>query len=240
MAPMAVMTQPTMMYTQPVMRPANPFGPVSGAQAWPITYHGYCCQFHFLFLNKSWLLGPLNCMVLKPVLREPHSPGSALCVEAKVSTIWDQLKNHCLNLMRSLLAILENYLSQQQLNMLLLLNLWEEKSFSDWQNSIPWAIAILEHLKLCSDGTHPPPCSIAVLFWTWLAWKHWNIYYKRICVLLWHIKNKTLCLEYISWSSRSSFLQIASMQCEVPLQCCWVVGGWVLATSTFVFTEGLS
>ncbi|XP_036381044.1 phosphatidylinositol binding clathrin assembly protein a isoform X7 [Megalops cyprinoides] len=29
---MAVMTQPTMMYTQPVMRPANPFGPVSGAQ----------------------------------------------------------------------------------------------------------------------------------------------------------------------------------------------------------------
>ncbi|XP_017546836.1 phosphatidylinositol binding clathrin assembly protein a isoform X8 [Pygocentrus nattereri] len=32
MAPMAMMTQPTMMYTQPVMRPANPFGPVSGAQ----------------------------------------------------------------------------------------------------------------------------------------------------------------------------------------------------------------
>uniref|UniRef100_A0A4W4F3I5 Phosphatidylinositol-binding clathrin assembly protein n=1 Tax=Electrophorus electricus TaxID=8005 RepID=A0A4W4F3I5_ELEEL len=32
MAPVAVMTQPTMMYTQPVMRPANPFGPVSGAQ----------------------------------------------------------------------------------------------------------------------------------------------------------------------------------------------------------------
>ncbi|XP_062392654.1 phosphatidylinositol binding clathrin assembly protein a isoform X17 [Sardina pilchardus] len=28
----AMMTQPTMMYTQPVMRPANPFGPVSGAQ----------------------------------------------------------------------------------------------------------------------------------------------------------------------------------------------------------------
>ncbi|KAJ8399035.1 hypothetical protein AAFF_G00417020 [Aldrovandia affinis] len=32
MSSMAVMTQPTMMYTQPVMRPANPFGPVSGAQ----------------------------------------------------------------------------------------------------------------------------------------------------------------------------------------------------------------
>ncbi|KAG9351535.1 hypothetical protein JZ751_022786 [Albula glossodonta] len=32
MGSMAVMTQPTMMYTQPVMRPANPFGPVSGAQ----------------------------------------------------------------------------------------------------------------------------------------------------------------------------------------------------------------
>ncbi|XP_072514367.1 phosphatidylinositol binding clathrin assembly protein a isoform X17 [Salminus brasiliensis] len=32
MAPMAMMTQPTMMYTQPVMRPPNPFGPVSGAQ----------------------------------------------------------------------------------------------------------------------------------------------------------------------------------------------------------------
>ncbi|XP_066506364.1 phosphatidylinositol binding clathrin assembly protein a isoform X4 [Hoplias malabaricus] len=32
MAPVAMMTQPTMMYTQPVMRPANPFGPVSGAQ----------------------------------------------------------------------------------------------------------------------------------------------------------------------------------------------------------------
>ncbi|XP_076851914.1 phosphatidylinositol-binding clathrin assembly protein-like, partial [Brachyhypopomus gauderio] len=32
MTPVAVMTQPTMMYTQPVMRPANPFGPVSGAQ----------------------------------------------------------------------------------------------------------------------------------------------------------------------------------------------------------------
>ncbi|XP_030648934.1 phosphatidylinositol binding clathrin assembly protein a isoform X3 [Chanos chanos] len=29
---MAMMTQPTMMYAQPVMRPANPFGPVSGAQ----------------------------------------------------------------------------------------------------------------------------------------------------------------------------------------------------------------
>ncbi|XP_031428002.1 phosphatidylinositol binding clathrin assembly protein a isoform X6 [Clupea harengus] len=27
-----MMTQPTMMYSQPVMRPANPFGPVSGAQ----------------------------------------------------------------------------------------------------------------------------------------------------------------------------------------------------------------
>ncbi|KAJ8267123.1 hypothetical protein GJAV_G00138710 [Gymnothorax javanicus] len=32
MGSMAVMTQPTMMYTQPVMRPANPFGPVPGAQ----------------------------------------------------------------------------------------------------------------------------------------------------------------------------------------------------------------
>nr|XP_021334807.1 phosphatidylinositol-binding clathrin assembly protein isoform X14 [Danio rerio] len=32
MGSMAMMTQPTMMYTQPVMRPANPFGPVSGAQ----------------------------------------------------------------------------------------------------------------------------------------------------------------------------------------------------------------
>ncbi|CAM4729906.1 unnamed protein product [Leuciscus chuanchicus] len=28
----SMMTQPTMMYTQPVMRPANPFGPISGAQ----------------------------------------------------------------------------------------------------------------------------------------------------------------------------------------------------------------
>lgn len=27
-----MMTQPTMMYTQPVMRPANPFGPNPGAQ----------------------------------------------------------------------------------------------------------------------------------------------------------------------------------------------------------------
>ncbi|XP_060752579.1 phosphatidylinositol binding clathrin assembly protein a isoform X12 [Tachysurus vachellii] len=32
MAPVAMMTQPTMMYTQPVMRPANPFGSMSGAQ----------------------------------------------------------------------------------------------------------------------------------------------------------------------------------------------------------------
>ncbi|XP_055064349.2 phosphatidylinositol binding clathrin assembly protein a isoform X13 [Misgurnus anguillicaudatus] len=32
MGSMAMMTQPTMMYTQTVMRPANPFGPVSGAQ----------------------------------------------------------------------------------------------------------------------------------------------------------------------------------------------------------------
>ncbi|XP_041948754.1 phosphatidylinositol binding clathrin assembly protein a isoform X20 [Alosa sapidissima] len=32
MGSVAMMTQPTMMYTQPVMRPANPFGPVSGAQ----------------------------------------------------------------------------------------------------------------------------------------------------------------------------------------------------------------
>ncbi|KAG2457174.1 PICAL protein, partial [Polypterus senegalus] len=29
---MPMMTQPTMMYTQPVMRPPNPFGPVPGAQ----------------------------------------------------------------------------------------------------------------------------------------------------------------------------------------------------------------
>ncbi|KAK7120586.1 hypothetical protein R3I94_020552 [Phoxinus phoxinus] len=32
MGSMTMMTQPTMMYTQPVMRPANPFGPISGAQ----------------------------------------------------------------------------------------------------------------------------------------------------------------------------------------------------------------
>ncbi|XP_059395719.1 phosphatidylinositol-binding clathrin assembly protein-like isoform X11 [Carassius carassius] len=32
MGSMTMVTQPTMMYTQPVMRPANPFGPVSGAQ----------------------------------------------------------------------------------------------------------------------------------------------------------------------------------------------------------------
>ncbi|XP_053097150.1 phosphatidylinositol binding clathrin assembly protein a isoform X5 [Pangasianodon hypophthalmus] len=32
MVPVTMMTQPTMMYTQPVMRPANPFGPISGAQ----------------------------------------------------------------------------------------------------------------------------------------------------------------------------------------------------------------
>ncbi|XP_058644437.1 phosphatidylinositol binding clathrin assembly protein a isoform X12 [Onychostoma macrolepis] len=32
MGSVTMMTQPTMMYTQPVMRPANPFGPVSGAQ----------------------------------------------------------------------------------------------------------------------------------------------------------------------------------------------------------------
>ncbi|XP_016355966.1 phosphatidylinositol-binding clathrin assembly protein-like isoform X5 [Sinocyclocheilus anshuiensis] len=32
MGSITMMTQPTMMYTQPVMRPANPFGPVSGAQ----------------------------------------------------------------------------------------------------------------------------------------------------------------------------------------------------------------
>ncbi|XP_051971842.1 phosphatidylinositol binding clathrin assembly protein a isoform X11 [Xyrauchen texanus] len=32
MGSMTMMTQPTMMYTQPMMRPANPFGPVSGAQ----------------------------------------------------------------------------------------------------------------------------------------------------------------------------------------------------------------
>ncbi|KAK3550368.1 hypothetical protein QTP86_025128 [Hemibagrus guttatus] len=32
MGQVAMMTQPTMMYTQPVMRPANPFGPMSGAQ----------------------------------------------------------------------------------------------------------------------------------------------------------------------------------------------------------------
>lgn len=32
MAPVTMMTQPTMMYTQPVMRPPNPFGSMSGAQ----------------------------------------------------------------------------------------------------------------------------------------------------------------------------------------------------------------
>ncbi|XP_047017016.1 phosphatidylinositol binding clathrin assembly protein a isoform X2 [Ictalurus punctatus] len=32
MAPVTMMTQPTMMYTQPVMRPPNPFGSISGAQ----------------------------------------------------------------------------------------------------------------------------------------------------------------------------------------------------------------
>ncbi|XP_046716591.1 phosphatidylinositol binding clathrin assembly protein a isoform X4 [Silurus meridionalis] len=32
MGTVAMMTQPTMMYTQPVIRPANPFGPISGAQ----------------------------------------------------------------------------------------------------------------------------------------------------------------------------------------------------------------
>ncbi|XP_023690815.1 phosphatidylinositol binding clathrin assembly protein a isoform X20 [Paramormyrops kingsleyae] len=32
MGSMAMMTQPTMMYTQPVLRPPNPFGPVPGAQ----------------------------------------------------------------------------------------------------------------------------------------------------------------------------------------------------------------
>ncbi|XP_051973935.1 phosphatidylinositol-binding clathrin assembly protein-like isoform X18 [Xyrauchen texanus] len=32
MGSMTMMTQPTVMYTQPVMRPANPFGPISGAQ----------------------------------------------------------------------------------------------------------------------------------------------------------------------------------------------------------------
>ncbi|ROL54319.1 Phosphatidylinositol-binding clathrin assembly protein [Anabarilius grahami] len=36
MGSMNMMTQPTMMYTQPVMRPANPFGPVSGAQVSPV------------------------------------------------------------------------------------------------------------------------------------------------------------------------------------------------------------
>uniref|UniRef100_A0A8C4GL50 Phosphatidylinositol-binding clathrin assembly protein n=1 Tax=Dicentrarchus labrax TaxID=13489 RepID=A0A8C4GL50_DICLA len=37
-----MMTQPTMMYTQPVMRPANPFGPNPGAQ-----------ECHFMRLNES-------------------------------------------------------------------------------------------------------------------------------------------------------------------------------------------
>lgn len=32
MGSVPVMTQPTLIYSQPVMRPPNPFGPVSGAQ----------------------------------------------------------------------------------------------------------------------------------------------------------------------------------------------------------------
>uniref|UniRef100_A0A4W6DB78 Phosphatidylinositol-binding clathrin assembly protein n=1 Tax=Lates calcarifer TaxID=8187 RepID=A0A4W6DB78_LATCA len=41
-----MMTQPTMMYTQPVMRPANPFGPNPGPQV--IDVH-ICCPIHSFF-----------------------------------------------------------------------------------------------------------------------------------------------------------------------------------------------
>lgn len=42
MGSVPVMTQPTLIYSQPVMRPPNPFGPVSGAQVLYSTHK--CCN----------------------------------------------------------------------------------------------------------------------------------------------------------------------------------------------------
>lgn len=38
-----MMTQPTMMYTQPIMRPPNPFGPVPGAQVCSVRFALMSC-----------------------------------------------------------------------------------------------------------------------------------------------------------------------------------------------------
>lgn len=54
MGSMAMMTQPTMMYTQPVMRPANPFGPVSGAQV-----------LYDHLTTTNWCLPQLNLEALR-------------------------------------------------------------------------------------------------------------------------------------------------------------------------------
>ncbi|XP_016129043.1 phosphatidylinositol-binding clathrin assembly protein-like [Sinocyclocheilus grahami] len=50
MPSMSMMTQPTMMYTQPVMRPSNPFGSVSSAQT---LHYPISSQFQVSFINVS-------------------------------------------------------------------------------------------------------------------------------------------------------------------------------------------
>ena len=42
MGSVPVMTQPSLIYSQPVMRPPNPFGPVSGAQVLINMLHVTC------------------------------------------------------------------------------------------------------------------------------------------------------------------------------------------------------
>uniref|UniRef100_A0AAQ5X9X7 Phosphatidylinositol-binding clathrin assembly protein n=1 Tax=Amphiprion ocellaris TaxID=80972 RepID=A0AAQ5X9X7_AMPOC len=50
-----MMTQPTMMYTQPVMRPPNPFGPNPGAQVMDV--HFYTVPF---FLHRNIVMQPVR------------------------------------------------------------------------------------------------------------------------------------------------------------------------------------
>lgn len=57
MGPVTMMTQPTMMYTQPMMRPANPFGSLSGAQVATYDQGVILCtmpQMLWSWYVKSW------------------------------------------------------------------------------------------------------------------------------------------------------------------------------------------
>uniref|UniRef100_A0A8C4S7H8 Phosphatidylinositol-binding clathrin assembly protein n=1 Tax=Erpetoichthys calabaricus TaxID=27687 RepID=A0A8C4S7H8_ERPCA len=46
---MPMMTQPTMMYTQPVMRPPNPFGPVPGAQVCDVPLEYFLLTVYYIY-----------------------------------------------------------------------------------------------------------------------------------------------------------------------------------------------